>query len=70
MEVRTAHQLTPGDVIVAPDGVRHTVAEILHPELERVWLTIVTDTGLVINKSRNDAKLDDYNVIPWTPPST
>jgi hypothetical protein len=70
MEIRSAHQLAVGDVIIAPDGSRHTITEIQHPELERVWLTIVTDTGVSINKSRNDANLDDYNVVPRVKSST
>lgn len=64
MMERTAIQLSVGDVIVAPDGTQHTVTDIQRHELEGAWLTIITDTGMKLDKSRNQAKLDTYNVIP------
>ena len=61
--VRQANQLTVGDVIVAPDNTRHTVIHIDVHGLAAAWLTIHTDTGLAIDKSQVDAKLDTYDVL-------
>ena len=61
---RQANQLQAGDVIVAPDGSHHTVTEIEHHGLAAAWLTIVTDTGLRLDKSQDYAKLDTYDCLP------
>ncbi|WP_301851024.1 hypothetical protein [Rhodococcus pyridinivorans] len=63
MVLRTAMELTINDVIIAPDGSRHTVKEIDRPETERAWLTIHTDTKLAISKDKATAGSDTYYVI-------
>ena len=63
MITRQANQLTAGDIIVAPDGSRHTVTRIDHHGLAAAWLTIHTDTGLVLDKSQDAARLDTYDVV-------
>ncbi|ULD39024.1 hypothetical protein [Rhodococcus qingshengii] len=67
---RTAIQLSVGDVIVADDGKRHAVTDIQKHGLEGAWLTIVTDTGIKLDKSRVAAKLDTYDVEPAGTTST
>ncbi len=62
MTTKSAIQLSKGDVIVAPDGSKHTVTEIQHHGLAGVLLTIVTDTGLSIDKTEFDAKADVYEI--------
>ncbi|GAA3147421.1 MULTISPECIES: hypothetical protein [Rhodococcus erythropolis group] len=61
---RSAIQLSEGDVIVAEDGQRHTVTKIQNHGLEGAWLTIITDTGIKLDKSHVAAKLDVYDVEP------
>ncbi|GAB4972197.1 MULTISPECIES: hypothetical protein [Mycobacterium] len=61
--VRQANQLSVGDVIVAPDRTLHTVTHIDIHGLGAAWLTIHTDTGLSLDKTQEDAKLDTYDVL-------
>ncbi|AOS94741.1 MULTISPECIES: hypothetical protein [Mycobacterium avium complex (MAC)] len=61
--VRQANQLAVGDVIIAPDQSRHTVTKIDIHGLAGAWLTVHTDTGLHIDKTQDDAKLDTYDVL-------
>lgn len=64
---KIAHWLQTGDVIVAPDQSLHTVTEIQHHGLHAVWLTIITDTNLKLQKSLDQAKLDSYDVLDAEP---
>lgn len=59
---KQANQLVVNDVIVAPDGGRHIVNNIVVHGLASAWLTFTTDSGLKIDKSQDDAKLDTYEV--------
>ena len=61
--VRQANQISVGDVIIAPDQSRHTVTRIDIHGLAGAWLTLHTDTGLRIDKTQDDAKLDTYDVL-------
>ena len=63
MICRQANQLRPGDVILAPDSSRHTVTAIEWHGLAGAWLTIVTDSGLRLNKTQDESKLDTYDVL-------
>lgn len=60
---KMAHWLQVGDVIVAPDRSQHTVTEIQHHGLAALHMSIRTDTGLLLNKSVDEAKLDWYDVL-------
>ncbi|UCN12769.1 MULTISPECIES: hypothetical protein [Mycobacterium avium complex (MAC)] len=60
---RQANQLAVGDVIVDAAGDRHTVTEVVVHGLAGAWLSFATDSGLRIDKSQDEAKLDTYNVL-------
>jgi hypothetical protein len=60
---KQANQLSVGDVIVGPKNSRHVVTEIVHHGLAAAWLSIHTDTGLKLDKSQDEAKLDTYDVL-------
>lgn len=61
--VKQANQLVVGDVIIAPDDSQHVVTEVAVHGLAGAWLTIHTDTGLKLDKSQDEARLDGYDVL-------
>ncbi|WP_346417907.1 hypothetical protein [Mycolicibacterium conceptionense] len=60
---KQANQLNVGDVIIDPSNSRHVVTDIVHHGLAGAWLSIHTDTGLKLDKSQDESKLDTYDVL-------
>jgi hypothetical protein len=59
--VKSALLLREGDVIVAPDGSRHTVVD--RCQLDFNCVSVWTDTGAHLLKSWFEAKADTYDVL-------